>query len=281
MGAAELAAVEDDVNAQVRANTPVSTRLMTPDEAIAEGAMALFGEKYGDEVRVVSMGTDGGRYSVELCGGTHVSALGEIGLFKVIGESAVSSGVRRVEALTGDVARNYLNARDEKLRAAAAALKSSPDEVPARITALLEERRRLERELAEAKKALALGGGTGGQAAGPEQVAGITFIGQVLDGLDPKGLRGLVDEAKQRIGSGVVTLLALNDGRGTVAVGVTEDLLSRLSAIDLVRGAVAVLGGQGGGGRPDMAQGGGPDGDKGEQAIASVRAALEASVVSA
>jgi alanyl-tRNA synthetase len=280
MGAAELAAVEDDVNAQVRANTPVSTRLMTPDEAIAEGAMALFGEKYGDEVRVVSMGSDGGRYSVELCGGTHVNALGEIGLFKVIGESAVSSGVRRVEALTGDVARSYLNARDEKLRAGAAALKSSPDEVPARITALLEERRRLERELAEAKKALALGGGTGGQAAGPEQVAGITFAGQVLDGLDPKGLRGLVDEAKQRIGSGVVTMLALNDGRGTVAVGVTEDLLSRFSAVDLVRGAVAVLGGQGGGGRPDMAQGGGPDGDKAEQAIASVRAALEASAVS-
>jgi alanyl-tRNA synthetase len=273
--------VEEDVNAQVRANTPVSTRLMTPDEAIAEGAMALFGEKYGDEVRVVLMGTDGGRYSVELCGGTHVSALGEIGLFKVIGESAVSSGVRRVEALTGDAARAYLNGRDEKLRAAAAALKSSPDEVPGRVAALLEERRRLERELAEAKKALALGGGKAADAAGPEQVAGTGFIGQVLEGLDPKGLRGLVDEAKQRVGSGVVTLVAVNEGRGTVAVGVTDDLATRFNAVDLVRRAVAELGGQGGGGRPDMAQGGGPDGGKAQAALDAVRAALTGEAVTA
>jgi alanyl-tRNA synthetase len=275
MAPAELAQVEDDVNAQVRANTPVTTRLMTPDEAIAEGAMALFGEKYGDEVRVVSMGTDDGRYSVELCGGTHVSALGDIGLFKVIGESAVSSGVRRVEALTGDAARAYLNGRDEKLRAAAAALKSSPDEVPARVAALLEERRRLERELAEAKKALALGGGKGADAKGPEQVGGHGFIGQVIDGLDPKGLRGLVDDAKKRVTSGVVTLVAVNDGRATVAVGVTDDLTARRNAVELVRAAVSALGGQGGGGRPDMAQGGGPDGSKAEDALQAVRQALE------
>nr|WP_295371779.1 alanine--tRNA ligase [uncultured Sphingosinicella sp.] len=281
MGPAELAQVEDDVNAQVRANTPVSTRIMTPDEAIAEGAMALFGEKYGDEVRVVSMGTDGGRYSVELCGGTHVSALGDIGLFKVVGESAVSSGVRRVEALTGDAARAYLNGRDEKLRAAAAALKSSPDEVPARVAALLEERRRLERELAEAKRALAMGGGTSAEAKGPEQIGGHGFIGQVIDGLDPKGLRGLVDDAKKRVASGVVALVAVNDGRATVAVGVTDDLVGHRNAVELVRAAVAALGGQGGGGRPDMAQGGGPDGSKAQPALEAVRDALKTEAVPA
>jgi alanyl-tRNA synthetase len=281
MSPAELATVEDDVNAQVRANTPVSTRLMTPDEAIAEGAMALFGEKYGDEVRVVSMGTEGGRYSVELCGGTHVAALGEVGLFKVLGESAVSSGVRRVEALTGDAARAYLNSRDEKLRATAAALKSSPDEVPARVVALLDDRRRLERELADARKALALGGGKAADSAGPEQVAGLGFIGQVLEGLDPKGLRGVVDDAKKRVGSGVVALVAVNEGRATAAVGVTDDLAGRLSAVDLVRKAVAELGGQGGGGRPDMAQGGGPNGAKATDALQAVRAAIEIAAVTA
>ncbi|WP_174280634.1 alanine--tRNA ligase, partial [Sphingomonas bacterium] len=201
----ELAQVEADVNGQVRANTPVTTRLMTPDDAIAEGAMALFGEKYGDEVRVVSMGTDGGRYSVELCGGTHVAALGDIGLVKIVGEGAVSSGVRRVEALTGEAARAYLNGRDATLREAAAALRTTPDEVPARVAALMEERRRLERELADARKALAMGG-SGAGPAGPEQVAGIAFVGQVLDGFEAKGLRGAVDEAKGRLGSGVAAL---------------------------------------------------------------------------
>ncbi|WP_375402882.1 alanine--tRNA ligase [uncultured Sphingomonas sp.] len=280
MSPADLAEVEADVNAQVRANTPVSTRLMTPDQAIAEGAMALFGEKYGDEVRVVSMGTgasagEGGRYSVELCGGTHVSALGDIGLFKLVGESAVSSGVRRVEALTGEAARAYLNGRDEKLREAAATLKSTPDEVPARVAALLDDRRRLERELADAKRALALGGGTTGQAAGPEQVAGIGFIGQVLDGFEAKGLRGAVDDAKARLGSGVAVLVATSDGRASVAVGVTADLVDRFNAVELLRRAVTTLGGQGGGGRPDMAQGGGPDAERAEDAVGSIRAMLE------
>jgi alanyl-tRNA synthetase len=274
MSPAELAQVEADVNAQVRANTPVTTRLMTPDEAIAEGAMALFGEKYGDEVRVVSMGTDNGRYSVELCGGTHVSALGDIGLFKVVGEGAVSSGVRRVEALTGEAARAYLSARDEKLREAAAALRSTPDEVPARVVSLLEERRRLERELADAKRALAIGGGAGQAAPGPEQVGGVAFIGQVLDEFEAKGLRGAVDEAKGRLGSGVAVLVAVNDGRASVAVGVTDDLTTTHNAVELLRRAVAALGGQGGGGRPDMAQGGGPDGSKAAEAVAAVREAL-------
>ncbi|MEO5494316.1 MAG: alanine--tRNA ligase [Sphingomonas sp.] len=273
-----LAAVEADVNGYIRQNDAVSTRLMTPDEAIAEGAMALFGEKYGDEVRVVSMGRDGQKiYSLELCGGTHVTATGDIGLFKVVSEGAVSSGVRRVEALTGEAARVYLASRDEKLREAAAMLKSSPDEVPARVAQLVEDRRRLERELAEAKKALALGGGGGGAApAGPEQVGGVNFAAQVVDGLDPKGLRGAVDETKQRIGSGVAMIVAVNEGRASVAVGVTDDLTARLNAVDLLKKAVEALGGQGGGGRPDMAQGGGPDGSKGDEAVAAVRAALAA-----
>ncbi|WP_066819752.1 alanine--tRNA ligase [Sphingomonas mali] len=274
---ARLAEVEADVNAYIRQNDAVSTRLMTPEEAIEEGAMALFGEKYGDEVRVVSMGRapDGKSiYSLELCGGTHVNATGDIGLFKLVSEGAVSSGVRRVEALTGEAARAYLASRDEKLRETAAVLKSTPDEVPARVAALVEDRRRLERELAEAKKALALGGGGGAAPAGPEQVNGINFVGQVVDGLDPKGLRGAVDESKARIGSGVAVLVAVNDGRASIAVGVTDDLTGRFNAVDLLRKAVEVLGGQGGGGRPDMAQGGGPDGSKGDEAVAAIRTAL-------
>ena len=276
MTPAEIAAVEAEVNRQVRGNAAVGTRLMTPEDAIAAGAMALFGEKYGDEVRVLSMGQAGeGTYSVELCGGTHVSALGDIALFKIVSESAVSSGVRRIEALTGEAARQWLTGREDKLKEAAQALKASPEEVPARIAGLVEERRRLERELAEAKKALALGGGAGKAETAIEQVGGHGFIGQVIEGLDPKGLRGLVDEAKAKLGSGVAVLVAVNDGRASVAVGVTDDLKGERNAVDLVRSAVAALGGQGGGGRPDMAQGGGPDGDKAAEAVAAVKAALE------
>jgi alanyl-tRNA synthetase len=248
---------------------------MTPDEAIAAGAMALFGEKYGDEVRVLSMGRGSdASYSVELCGGTHVDALGDIQLLKIVGESAVAAGVRRIEALTGEAARRWLTDRETRLKEAAATLKAAPEEVPARVAALVEERRRLERELAEAKKALALGGGTKAETTGPEQVGGHGFIGQVIEGMDPKGLRGLVDDAKKRVGSGVVALVAVNDGRASVAVGVTDDLTARLSAVDLVRKAVEALGGQGGGGRPDMAQGGGPDGSKAGGAVEAVKAAL-------
>ncbi|NIJ18568.1 alanyl-tRNA synthetase [Sphingomonas naasensis] len=269
----EIAAIEADVNAQIRHNEAVGTRLMTPEDAIAAGAMALFGEKYGDEVRVLSMGRgDDQHYSVELCGGTHVNATGDIAIFKIVSESAVSSGIRRIEALTGEAARQWLNARDERLKEAAAALKTSPDDVPARVLSLVEERRRLERELADAKKALALGGGGAAAPAGPEQIGGVNFVGQVLEGLDPKALRGAVDEARARIGSGVVALVAINDGRASVAVGVSDGL--GLSAVDLVKTAVAVLGGQGGGGRPDMAQGGGPDGSKAGDALGAVRAAL-------
>jgi alanyl-tRNA synthetase len=273
----EIDAVEAEVNAQIRSNEPVTTRLMTPDEAISAGAMALFGEKYGDEVRVLSMGQlDEGDYSVELCGGTHVRALGDIQLFKIISESAVSSGVRRIEALTGEAARQWLSERDMKLREAAATLKSSPDEVPARIASLVEDRKRLERELADAKKALAMGGGSAkAEGAAPEQVNGHKFLGQVVEGLDPKGLRSEVDGMKKRLGSGIAALVAVTDGRASVAVGVTDDLAGQVSAVDLVKAAVATLGGQGGGGRPDMAQGGGPDGSKAKEALDAVRHALE------
>ena len=250
---------------------------MSHSDAIDAGAMALFGEKYGDEVRVLSMGRDSDAdYSVELCGGTHVRALGDIQLLKIISESAVSSGVRRIEALTGEAARRWLIERDSKLREAAATLKSSPDEVPGRIAALVEERRRLERELADAKKALAMGGGAAkADQAGPEEVGGYKFLGQVVEGLDPKGLRAEVDGMKQRVGSGIAALIAVNDGRASVAVGVTDDLAGQVSAVELVKTAVAALGGQGGGGRPDMAQGGGPDGDKANEAITAIKDALE------
>ena len=273
----EIDTVEAEVNAQIRSNETVSTRLMTPDEAISAGAMALFGEKYGDEVRVLSMGRlSDADYSVELCGGTHVRALGDIQLFKIVSESAVSAGIRRIEALTGEAARRWLTDRDAKLREAAATLKSAPDEVPARIASLVEDRRRLERELSDAKKALAMGGGAAkSEAAGPEEIGGYKFIGQVVEGLDPKSLRSTVDSMKQRVGSGIAALVAVNEGRASVAVGVTDDFTNQVSAVDLVKAAVAALGGQGGGGRPDMAQGGGPDGDKANEALVAVKDALE------
>lgn len=275
----QIAAVEAEVNAQIRDNAEVTTRLMSPEDAIAAGAMALFGEKYGDEVRVLSMGrSEEEIYSVELCGGTHVRALGDIGLFKIIGESAVASGVRRIEALTGEAARLWLSQREEQLRAVAASLRTTPEEAPARVAILVEQGRRLERELAEAKKALAIAGaaGGGGAAAAPEIVNGYKVIAQHLQDLDPKALRGLVDEAKARLASGIATIVATNDGRAAIAVGVTDDLVGTFSAVDLVRAGVAALGGQGGGGRPDMAQGGGPDASAADAALDAVRAAIAA-----
>ncbi|MGZ8337122.1 MAG: alanine--tRNA ligase [Allosphingosinicella sp.] len=272
----DIAAAEEEVNRHIRENETVGTRLMTPDEAVAAGALALFGEKYGDEVRVLSMGLgDEASYSVELCGGTHVRALGDIQLLVITHEGGVSAGVRRIEALTGEAARSYLMKKDATVAAIEEIVGPSEDPV-ARVKQLREDKRRLERELAEAKKALALGGGgSAREAAGPEQVGGHGFIGQVLDGMDPKALRGLVDEAKKRVGSGVVAMIAVNDGRASIAVGVTDDLVASRNAVDLVRKAVETLGGQGGGGRPDMAQGGGPEGVKAEAALAAVREALE------
>jgi len=276
LSAAEIAAIEAEVNAEIRANEAVTTRLMSPDDAVEAGALALFGEKYGDEVRVLSMGRSTDRhYSVELCGGTHVRALGDIGIFRIVSESAVSSGVRRIEALTGEAARQWLVERDERVKAIAALIKAAPDEVETRIAALVEERRQLERALAEAKRALALGGGTQN---GPavERIGEVAFLGQVIDGLDAKALRGLLDEAKARLGSGIAAAVAVNDGRAALAVAVTDDLTERFSAVELVRVGVAELGGKGGGGRPDMAQGGGPDGARAGDALDAVRAAIAA-----
>ena len=276
----EISQVEQIANTIVLQNDKVSTRLMTVDAAIAEGAMALFGEKYGDEVRVVSMGRNehgAGRpiYSLELCGGTHVSRTGDIGLIKVTGESAVAAGVRRIEALAGSAARAYLEEQDRRVQAAAAALKAPVGEIVTRIETLLDERRKLERELAEAKKQLAMGGGKGGGDEGISEVNGIKLMARVVKGISPNDMKGLVDEGKTRLGSGIVALVGLNDeGRAGLVVGVTSDLVSRFSAIDLVRAGATVLGGKGGGGRPDMAQAGGPDGAKADEALAAVKAAL-------
>jgi alanyl-tRNA synthetase len=204
-----------------------------------------------------------------------VSATGDIGLVRILSDSPVAAGVRRIEALTGEAARQWLTDREAKLRQVAATLKSSPDEVPARIAALVDERKRLERELADAKKALAMGGGSKSEGSAPEEVNGHSFLGQIVEGFDPKGLRAAVDDMKKKLGSGIGALIAVNDGRASVAVGVTDDLAGAVSAVELVKAAVAALGGQGGGGRPDMAQGGGPDGGKAADALQAVKDALE------
>ncbi len=280
LSAQDIAVIEAEVNAEIRGNAPVVTRLMSPEDAIEAGAMALFGEKYGEEVRVLSMGSASGgeTYSVELCGGTHVRATGDIGLFRIISEGAVSSGVRRIEALTGEGARAWLVGREEALKSTASLLRTTPDEVETRVTALLDERKKLERELAEAKKALALGGGGSADADSIEHVNGIAFVQRVLKDYEPSGLRTAVDDARQFFpnNSGIAMMVAVNDGKGSIAIGVSPDLTTKFSAVDLVRAGVEALGGKGGGGRPDMAQGGGPDGTKAAEAIAAVRAALSA-----
>ncbi|WP_064691788.1 alanine--tRNA ligase [Rhizobium aegyptiacum] len=281
MSAGELKVVEDMANEVVLQNAPVTTRLMSVDDAIAEGAMALFGEKYGDEVRVVSMGTGlhGAKtdrpYSVELCGGTHVSATGQIGLVRILGESAVGAGVRRIEAVTGEAAREYLAEQDERVKTLASSLKVQPSEVLSRVEALIDERRKLEKELADAKRKLAMGGGQAGSADAVREVAGVKFLGKAISGVDPKDLKGLADDGKTSIGSGVVTLIGVSDdGKASAVVAVTPDLVGRFSAVDLVRVASAALGGKGGGGRPDMAQAGGPDGSKADEALEAVAVAL-------
>lgn len=256
----EIALIEADVNAQIRGNEAVTTRLMTPDDAVAAGALALFGEKYGEEVRVLTMGkTDDTHYSLELCGGTHVNALGDIALFTIISEGAVASGIRRIEALTGEAARLWLVGRETQLKNVAAMLKTAPDEVGARIETLMSERKRMEKELSEAKTALALSGG-GGPKAEAETIGDVTFMGQVINGIEPKALRGLADDQMKAIGSGIVAIIAANENSNTVVVAVSPALHATLTAPDLVRAATEAMGAQGGGGRPDMAQGGGPAG---------------------
>jgi alanyl-tRNA synthetase len=271
----EIAAIEAEVNAQIRRNNAVTTRLMAPDEAVAAGALALFGEKYGDEVRVLSMGdVEGANYSVELCGGTHVNALGDIALFTIISEGAVASGIRRIEALTGEAARQHLAHRESQLKEIAALFKVAPDEVGARVETLLAERRALEKELSDTKTKLALSGG-GGRKAEAEKIGDIGFIGQVIAGIEPKALRGLADEQMRALGGGVVAIVAANENANTVVVAVSDDLTGSHAAPDLVRAATAAMGGQGGGGRPEMAQGGGPAGQgQAQAAIDAIRSAL-------
>jgi alanyl-tRNA synthetase len=281
MTAEELKVVEDMANEIILQNSPVTTRLMSVDDARAEGAMALFGEKYGDEVRVVSMGQGlhgaktGKPYSIELCGGTHVSATGDIGLVRILGDSAVSSGVRRLEAVTGEAARVYLAEQDERVKALATSLKVQPADVLTRVEALMDERRKLEKELADAKRKLAMGGGQGASEEAVRDIGGVKFLGKAISGVDPKDLKGLADDGKASLGSGVVTLIGVSDdGKASAVVAVTADLVGRFSAVDLVRIASAALGGKGGGGRPDMAQAGGPDGSKADEALEAVAAAL-------
>lgn len=272
----QLMQIETEVNAMVLRNEAVTTQLMTPEAAVEEGAMALFGEKYGDEVRVLSMGTnEGNNYSVELCGGTHVRRLGDIGLIKVTGEAAVASGVRRIEGLTGIGAKAHLDAQAALLADAAAVLKTPSRDLPTRIAALVDERKKLDRELTEAKKALALSGGSGASE-GPkvEDIGGVKFLGQALEGVSGKDLPGLLDDAKAQVGSGVVAFACNSDGKAAVAIGVTDDMTGTINAADLIKVAVEAVGGKGGGGRPAMARGGGPNGADVAKAIEAVKAKL-------
>jgi len=283
----EIAAVEARANAIVLQNAAVETRLMALDDALESGAMALFGEKYGDEVRVVSMGGAAAgankAWSVELCGGTHVARTGDIGLIKIVAESASASGVRRIEALTADAARAYLAEQEARLKEAAAALHVRPEDVVARVQALVEERKLLERQLAEAKKQLALGGGAAGAGSAAAGDAGIKTVGKVklmartVQGLNPKDLRGLIDDGKKQVGSGIVAIVGVTeDGKAGLAVGVTEDLTKTWNAVDLVKAGAEALGGKGGGGRPDMAQAGGPDGSRAAAALQAIEARVSA-----
>jgi alanyl-tRNA synthetase len=281
----ELARVEDIANDVVLENDEVTTRLMAVDDARDAGARALFGEKYGDEVRVVSMGRTARAHgenalgwSVELCGGTHVRRTGDIGLITVTGEGAVASGVRRIEALTGRHARQHANDTIALAKLAATELRTTLDDMPARVAALMEERKKLERDLSDARKKLAMGGGaaTGPAAAGSmREVGNVKLMARAIQGVEAKDLKSLVDDGKKQLGSGVVAIVGVTeDGRAGVVVGVTADLTSRYSAVDLVRAASQALGGKGGGGRPDMAQAGGPDGAKADAALAAIEKAM-------
>ncbi len=281
LSADELANVEATANSVVLQNDAVSTRLMSVDAAIAEGAMALFGEKYGDEVRVVSMGRDEAHpqrqiFSLELCGGTHVGRTGDIGLIRIVAETASSAGVRRMEALVGEAARNYLGEQDRRVLAAASALKVAPQDVLSRIDVLLDERRKMERELGDAKRQLAMGGASAsGTTLDIEEINGVKVMVRLLKGVAANDLKPMADDAKKAVGSGIVVLVSVSDdGKGAVVAAVTPDLISKYNAIDLVKAGAAAMGGKGGGGRPDMAQAGGPEGTKAEQALVAVKALI-------
>ena len=271
----ELAWVESEVNARVRENTEVVTRLMTPEAAVELGAMALFGEKYGDEVRVVAMGSpegNKGAWSIELCGGTHVRRTGDIGYFKIVSEGAVAAGVRRIEAVTGAAAEAVLAETQHRLNEAAQALRTAPAEVPDRIAALLEDRRKLERQITELQKKLATGGGS----EAVEEVNGVKLAARNMGEVPARDLKGLADAIGKQLGSGVVALVSTAEGKASIVVGVSPDLAGKVSAVDLVRAAAAAVGGKGGGGRPDLAQAGGPDGSKADEALAAIRTVLAA-----
>jgi alanyl-tRNA synthetase len=281
MSSEEIERVEDIANEFVLQNSPVTTRVMALDDARASGARALFGEKYGDEVRVVAMGESGGNtmgWSVELCGGTHVARTGDIGLISVVGEAGVASGVRRIEALSGNAARHDLNRFRKDIRAIASELKVPVGDATTRAAAVLEDRKKLERELSEAKKKLAMGGGSaaaGNGADGVRVVGDVKLMARAVEGIELKDLRSLADEGKKKVGSGIVAIVGVTgDGKAGIVVGVTNDLVARYSAVDLVRKGAEALGGKGGGGRPDMAQAGGPDGSKADAALAAIEAAL-------
>ncbi|MGE0046782.1 MAG: alanine--tRNA ligase [Hyphomonadaceae bacterium] len=277
----EIERIEDEVNAVIRQNAEGKIKEMAPEKAIEEGALALFGEKYGDRVRVLALGSnldDPKRaYSVELCGGTHVKRTGDIALFAILSEGGVAAGIRRIEAATGAAALTHLKTQAALAKTIASNLKAPLAELPDRVAQLAEERRKLERELADAKKKLALaGGGEGGaNGAAAETVAGVQVLARVLNGVPAKELRGLIDEGKKELGSGIVAYIGVDEGKAALAIGVTDDLKARVNAVDLVKIGVAAVGGQGGGGRPDMAQGGGPDGAKAPVALAAIRTALE------
>ena len=269
----ELAWIEAEVNARIRENSEVTTRLMTPDAAVAEGAMALFGEKYGDEVRVVAMGAGEGNkpaWSIELCGGTHVRRTGDIGLFKIVSEGAVSAGVRRIEAVTGESALALVAEGERRLNETAIALKASPAEVAERVLALIEDRRRLERQVNELQKKLA----TGGTAATIEDIGGVKLAARNMGEVPARDLKGLAEAIGKQMESGVVALVSTAEGKASIVVGISADLTGRFNAVELVRVASAAVGGKGGGGRPDLAQAGGPDGHLAEAALAAVRAAM-------
>jgi alanyl-tRNA synthetase len=272
IGRDDLASVEAEVNAQVRGNTEVTTRLMTPDAAVAEGAMALFGEKYGDEVRVVSMGDRdaNGAYSVELCGGTHVTRTGDIGLFRIVSEGGVSAGVRRIEAVTGATALAAMMENDRRLSEVAALLRAQPSEVAERIAALQEDRRRLERQVTDLQKKLA----TGAAAAETETVGDVAFAPRNLGDIPPKDLKGVAEAIGKGLGTSVVAVVSTAEGKASIVVRVSEDLVPRFNAVELVRAASAAMGGKGGGGRPDLAQAGGPDAAQADAALAAIRSAL-------
>jgi len=271
--AEELRWVEAEVNSRIRENTEVTTRLMTPDAAVELGAMALFGEKYGEEVRVVAMGAPDGNkaaWSIELCGGTHVRRTGDIGYFRVVGESAVGAGIRRIEAVTGPAAEALVLETQTRLNDAAGVLRAAPAEVPDRITALLEDRRKLERQVADLQRKLATGGG----AAEVVEIGGVRLSAQNLGEMPPRDLKGLAEAIGKQLGSGIVALVSTAEGKASIVVAVSADLTGRFSAVDLVRAASAAMGGKGGGGRPDLAQAGGPDGTRADDALAAIRTTL-------